>query len=166
MKMLILIGALGAAVYLTRTIWQQPSVSPPVPASAVSAPAVEPPRTSELTWEPVKKEDIGPRRQYVGQIRQHFSGGELLMHCGSRLRADSGAAGDYVLVDFPGAASLPDDRTIDFYARAAGVTTYPTVTGASRTVVRLVFSPEEEAASSAKRGDWMWDKQHATKPAR
>lgn len=103
----------------------------------------------ELTWDRIEKQDIGPRYYYLGVIQHRFSGNNYLVRCATRTRADSGPVGDYVLVDLPDSTMNVND-TIAFFARVAGRTSFDTLDGKRREVVRLVYEPPDEPARSGQ----------------
>jgi hypothetical protein len=149
---------------------QQPNLTPQAKAPANGRLRPQ----AQLTWDPLapKGEDQATRRQYTGWVREHLSGDCLLIRCGTRLRADSGPEGEYVLAGFPDAAKANVDSQIDFYAYSGGVVTYDNDTE-TKTISILLYSsaigqmneapiqsPQQPLPppghTEPPKGSWMW----------
>jgi hypothetical protein len=101
-----------------------PAASQPNPTPKSEAPAkgILERALPHLTWDPFEKgDDAFVQKQYSGRVRQHLYGDTLLMRSGTK--PDSGSGDEYVLAGFPGAADLPLDAPIEFYAYSAGAVT-------------------------------------------
>lgn len=164
----------------------QPATDKPTPTSGAQEPIAK--RKSEApaagktshsqpqwTWNPFTiGDDDSLRKQYTGSVRQHLDGDCLWLRSGTRSKPDSGDDGQYVLAGFPGAADVPLDTQLDFYAYLGGVVPYEN-DGEVKTLSILVYSspgdsrnqpttqttqtPQPaEHSQTAKPGDWMWNR--------